>query len=147
MKIAVLGSGAMGGVYGYKLFQGGYDVTLVDIWKEHVAAIRANRLKVDGYGEGEYFKTKCTELEAAAVAKAKGIFMDYDPWESARKVMTDTVRGRASMLQDVMARRRTEIDVINGAIVREGLSLGIPTPVNQVLTGLVTVIQQTYHED
>ena len=41
------------------------------------------------------------------------------------------------MLQDVAAHRRTEIEFINGAIVHEGRRLGIPTPVNEVLSLLV----------
>ena len=51
------------------------------------------------------------------------------------------------MLQDVSNKRKTEIEVINGAIVREGERLGIPTPVNKVLVNLVSVIQQTYGND
>jgi 2-dehydropantoate 2-reductase len=50
------------------------------------------------------------------------------------------------MLQDVLNKKRTEIAVINGAIVREGEALGIATPVNAVLTSLVEAIQKTYGE-
>ncbi|NIR14209.1 MAG: hypothetical protein GWN86_09725 [Desulfobacterales bacterium] len=52
----------------------------------------------------------------------------------------------ASMLQDVLKEKETEVDAINGAIVREGEALGIPTPVNRTLTSLVHAIQETYHE-
>jgi 2-dehydropantoate 2-reductase len=48
------------------------------------------------------------------------------------------------MLQDVMNKRRTEIDVINGAIVKEGEKVGISTPANKVVTNLISVIQQNY---
>jgi 2-dehydropantoate 2-reductase len=48
------------------------------------------------------------------------------------------------MLQDVLSQRRTEIDSINGAVVREGLRLGIPTPVNETLTRLVRTIEASY---
>ena len=93
------------------------------IWKKLIGNVPINAIcalthirngRILDFAETEEISRQAV-LEAAAVAK--GIFMDYDPWESARKVMTDTVRGRASMLQDVMAQRRTEIDVINGAIV------------------------------
>lgn len=50
------------------------------------------------------------------------------------------------MLQDVLKERITEVDMINGAIVREGDALGIPTPVNSVLTSLIQAIQETYQE-
>ena len=48
------------------------------------------------------------------------------------------------MLQDVLKKRKTEIDYINGAIVREGEDLGISTPVNSVLTDLVKTIESSY---
>jgi 2-dehydropantoate 2-reductase len=47
------------------------------------------------------------------------------------------------MLQDILNRKQTEIDMINGAIVREGAALGIAAPVNQVLTNLIKFIQKT----
>ena len=45
---------------------------------------------------------------------------------------------------DVLAQRETEVDFINGAIVREGERLGIDTPVNRTITNLVKVIEKTY---
>lgn len=305
MKIAILGSGAMGGVYGAKLFEAGFDVTLIDIWKEHVAAIKEKGLTIDGLMGGKSIKAPITDNpadigvvdllmvqvkaydtstavesaksiigptttvmslqngvgnveqlivavgkerviggvtshgayvvgpghlchtghsytsigelngteserikkiadmleaaglapvvisndvnkliwkklmgnislnaisalcdirngqvidfpetreisrlaveEAAAVARAKGITVDYDPVEVAWQVIRDTAPNRSSMLQDVSVKRKTEVDVINGAIVREGRALGIPTPVNQVLTALISVAQETYN--
>ncbi|MEG3066362.1 ketopantoate reductase C-terminal domain-containing protein [Acetomicrobium sp.] len=50
------------------------------------------------------------------------------------------------MLQDVTKKRKTEIEVINGAIVKEGVQLGISTPVNKVLYNLVRVREKTYDE-
>lgn len=85
--------------------------------------------------------------EAMAVAKAMGIRVESDdPVAYAREVARLTAANRSSMLQDVTAGRQTEIDVINGAIVKEGEKLGIPTPVNLCLTGLIRVRQQTYGE-
>ncbi|HYG54542.1 MAG TPA: 2-dehydropantoate 2-reductase [Burkholderiales bacterium] len=48
MKICVIGAGAMGGAYGGLLARAGHDVTLVDTWAEHIAAIRADGLIVEG---------------------------------------------------------------------------------------------------
>ena len=48
------------------------------------------------------------------------------------------------MLQDVEARRRTEIDVINGAIVEAGKRTGIPTPLNDSMVWLVNAMQEAY---
>jgi 2-dehydropantoate 2-reductase len=85
--------------------------------------------------------------EAVAVAHAKNIRLPYpDPFDRVMEVCRDTAENIASMLQDVLKQRVTEVDFINGAIVREGIALGIPTPVNHTLTCLVKTIQETYDE-
>ena len=85
--------------------------------------------------------------EAVAVAAAKNIQLPYpDPFGRVMEVCRDTAENIASMLQDVLKQRMTEVDFINGAIVREGIALGIPTPVNHTLTCLVKTIQETYNE-
>jgi 2-dehydropantoate 2-reductase len=85
--------------------------------------------------------------EAVAVAKAKGVRLPYpEPLERVKEVCRLTAANIASMLQDVLGRRMTEIDFINGAIVREGKTLNIPTPVNHTLTALVRAIQESYQE-
>lgn len=85
--------------------------------------------------------------EAAAVAKAKNIDLPYpDPVGRVVDVCRATAGNTASMLQDVLKKKQTEIEAINGAIVREGAALGIPTPVNSTLTSLVQAIQESYHE-
>jgi 2-dehydropantoate 2-reductase len=48
------------------------------------------------------------------------------------------------MLQDVLKKKRTEIDFINGVIIRQGQELGIPVPVNSILVDLVKTIEATY---
>ncbi len=85
--------------------------------------------------------------EAVAVAHAKNIRLPYpDPFTRVLEVCRDTAENIASMLQDVLKQRITEVDFINGAIVREGIALGIPTPVNHTLTCLVKTLQKTYDE-
>jgi 2-dehydropantoate 2-reductase len=85
--------------------------------------------------------------EAVAVAQAKGILLPYpDPIGRVRDVCEATADNVASMLQDVLNKKMTEIAFINGAIVREGKALGISTPVNFVLTSLVKALQETYRE-
>ena len=86
-------------------------------------------------------------LEAVEVAGRKGIVFRDDPLKFTLDVIRQTGANRSSMLQDVTRQRRTEIEVINGAIVREGEALGVSVPVNKVLTGLVSVYQQTYPKD
>ena len=85
--------------------------------------------------------------EAVMVAKAKGVHLPYpDPLDRVIGVCRKTAGNIASMLQDVLNQKRTEVDFINGAIVREGERLGIPTPINQTLTFIVKTIQETYPE-
>ncbi len=85
--------------------------------------------------------------EAVSVARAKNIKLPYpDPIARVFEVCHDTAGNIASMLQDVMNKKVTEVDFINGAIVREGERLGIPTTVNHTLTLLVQTLQETYQE-
>ena len=83
--------------------------------------------------------------EAIAVSKAKNISLPYDdPLKKVLEVCSNTSGNIASMLQDVLNKRNTEIAFINGAICREGEIAGIPTPVNLTLTRLVETIESSY---
>jgi 2-dehydropantoate 2-reductase len=85
--------------------------------------------------------------EAEAVAAAKNIKLPYDdPLARVREVCRNTSGNIASMLQDVLNKKETEIDFINGAIVMEGEMLGIPTPANRTLAYLVKAIEESYQE-
>jgi len=59
-RITVVGAGAMGGLFGGLLAEGGLDVTLVDAWPEHIAAIKANGLRIVGVGGDRAIKVKAT---------------------------------------------------------------------------------------
>src|SRR5712692_3237747 len=61
MKIAVIGAGAMGSVFGGMLAEAGNDVTLIDVWLEAVEAINATGLRV----EGESGETRTIQIRAA----------------------------------------------------------------------------------
>jgi 2-dehydropantoate 2-reductase len=83
--------------------------------------------------------------EAVAVVRGRGVALPYeDAPERARGVAIATAANRSSMLADVLRQQPTEVDVINGAIVREGARLGIPTPVNQTLVWLIKAMEATY---
>ncbi len=76
--------------------------------------------------------------EVASVARAKGIALPFaDAAAEARRVALATAANLSSMLQDVLRGAPTEIDAINGAVVREGARLGVPTPANETLLRLV----------
>jgi 2-dehydropantoate 2-reductase len=76
--------------------------------------------------------------EAYAVARAKGIDLDFDdPVAYVTAFAAKIPNARPSMLLDHLAGRRCEIDVINGAIPREGKRVGVPTPVNDIVCALI----------
>lgn len=82
--------------------------------------------------------------EATNVAQAAGIRLPYDDAVShALAVARATGANRSSMLADVLRGARTEIEVINGAIVRVAERLGLDVPVNRMLTDLVRALDAT----
>jgi len=83
--------------------------------------------------------------EAVKIVKRKRIKLIYDdPIQKVESVCKATAVNVSSMLQDVLNKKKTEIDFINGAVIRQGKALGIPVPVNEVLTALVKTIEATY---
>ncbi len=60
LKVAVLGAGAMGCLFGGLLAEKGLNVVLIDVWKEHVDAINNKGLKMDGHGGDRFIKIKAT---------------------------------------------------------------------------------------
>ncbi|MDO4500576.1 MAG: 2-dehydropantoate 2-reductase [Erysipelotrichaceae bacterium] len=83
--------------------------------------------------------------EAIAVAKADGEDFDYDTIKKQLYDLTRTyIGGKASMEQDVEMKRLTEIDFINGSVVRIGKKYGIPTPVNETIVALVHSKEKLY---
>ena len=91
---------------------------------EHVAAIREGLVK-----------------ELDAIAKAKGIDISLADPSSTRgsKVLK---RARYSTLQDIDAKRHTEIDMFSGAIVRMGKELGIATPYNELTFHMIKALEE-----
>jgi 2-dehydropantoate 2-reductase len=89
-----------------------------------------------------------TELvdEGKAVAAAQGIELDADPEQLIDHAARPDVAydHRASMLQDVEARRPTEIDYLNGGIVRFGDEHGVATPHNRAIWALVKGLERSW---
>ncbi len=83
--------------------------------------------------------------EAMAVAKASGITVSFtdplEPWRLAGQGLPASFK--ASMLQTLEKGQRTEIDFINGAVVREGTRLAVATPVNQALLACIKGIERS----
>jgi len=81
---------------------------------------------------------RMTVKESAYVASASSVSLPYDdPISAVESVCRSTAHNISSMLQDVLKRKQTEIDAINGAIIDKGRDAGIETPINQALTYLV----------
>lgn len=82
--------------------------------------------------------------EAVEVTRRKEIQIDENPMNRVKVVIEATRENRCSMGQDLDYKRRTEIDAINGAVVREAERLGISVPVNRAITDLIKVIEKRF---
>ena len=84
--------------------------------------------------------------EGKAVAAAQGITLDADPEDLIDHAAKPEVAygHKASMLQDVEARRQTEIDFLNGGIARFGRELGVPTPSHDTITALIKGVETSW---
>ena len=84
--------------------------------------------------------------EGKAVAAAQGIVLDADPEALIDHAAKPEVAydHKASMLQDVLARRQTEIDWLNGGIVRFGEQHGVATPLNRAIWALVKGLEESW---
>jgi 2-dehydropantoate 2-reductase len=93
---------------------------------------------------GELFNDLITEGES--VAKALGIELHGDPRALVQKGANAPGKHRASMLQDVLAKRQTEVDFMNGAIVTWGEKTGIPTPLNKAVWQLIKGLEHSWSD-
>jgi 2-dehydropantoate 2-reductase len=86
--------------------------------------------------------------EGKAVATAQGIVLDSDPEELIDYAARPEVayNHKASMLQDVEARRQTEVDFLNGGIAEFGGRLGVPTPANEMIWALVKGVEASWQQ-
>ena len=90
--------------------------------------------------------------EGKRVAAAAGVELHEDPWEmnvlAVRKGETEAAAGKyahvPSMLDDVRSRRRTEVDYITGALVREAERAGVPVPLHTAMYRLVKAREEAY---
>jgi 2-dehydropantoate 2-reductase len=83
--------------------------------------------------------------ETVLVARAQGIHLDEsERWDSIISVLNRAGAGKSSMLQDVENKRRTEIDVINGAIIAASKKTNIDVPCNQTMVHLIKALEETF---
>ncbi len=83
--------------------------------------------------------------EVLAVALADGIALDEATAMQAVAHISNTMAGQKSSTAQDMARHKiSEIDHLNGFVLRRGQALGVPTPVNQAMVALVKLVESTY---
>ncbi len=121
-----------------------------EIWRKAIVNAAINPLTAilgckNGYLlEDEHAKKLMKEIcmEGMAVSKSIGIDISGDIVEKAREVARLTADNHSSMLQSINRNKRTEIDYINGEIVRTGRRNGIETPINSALVEIVKAMEK-----
>lgn len=84
--------------------------------------------------------------EGEAVAKKMGIELHGDPRHLVQKGANAPGKHRASMLQDIMAKRQSEVDFMNGAIVQWGDKVGVQTPLNKAVWELIKGLEHSWKD-
>ena len=85
--------------------------------------------------------------EAVAVARAQGLDIELtERVERIHTVLAGAGKGKASMLQDIEAVRKTEIETVNGAVARMGSQLGVATPLNEAMAALVGGVEHSWRQ-
>ena len=79
--------------------------------------------------------------ECLAVARAAGVRIEGDMHKTAERIAQTMPGQLSSTAQDLARGKPTEIDYLNGVVVRTGKALGVPTPVNRVLLALVKLLE------
>ena len=93
-------------------------------------------------GEGVVAAMTDVVQECIAVAKAAGVSVPDDILDTVLGLSTSMAEQRSSTAQDLARGRPSEIDHLNGYVVRKGAALGIPTPANRMLHVLVKLAEQ-----
>ncbi|MEO7639936.1 MAG: 2-dehydropantoate 2-reductase [Ramlibacter sp.] len=92
-------------------------------------------------GEGVAEVMRDVVDECAAVAKAEGVTVPGDPGAAVQKIIETMPSQFSSTAQDLARGKRSEIDYLNGLVVRRGEALGVPTPANRVLWAMVKLLE------
>jgi 2-dehydropantoate 2-reductase len=79
--------------------------------------------------------------ECLAVASAEGVSVPGDVWEAVQRIARTMPAQLSSTAQDLARHKPSEIDYLNGHVLRRGAALGIATPVNRVLYTLVKLLE------
>jgi 2-dehydropantoate 2-reductase len=92
-------------------------------------------------GEGVQAVMGDVVRECLAVAEAGGVSVPGDTWAAVQRIAETMPSQFSSTAQDLARGKRSEIDHLNGYVLRQGEALGVATPVNRVLHTLVTLLE------
>jgi 2-dehydropantoate 2-reductase len=79
--------------------------------------------------------------ECLAVADASGVQVAGDMHKAAERIAQTMPGQYSSTAQDLARGKKTEIDHLNGVVVRKGEALGVPTPANRMLVAVVKLLE------
>jgi 2-dehydropantoate 2-reductase len=140
------------------LASAGFEVTATpdvhtEIWKKlvlnaatlAVASLTGLRTGALGHHAEAMSVVDTLTAEAVAVGRARGLDVSLEERVSRiHAALAGGGDGKASMLQDVQARRKTEVEVVNGAIARAGAELAVPTPLNEAMVALIHGLEESW---
>jgi 2-dehydropantoate 2-reductase len=92
-------------------------------------------------GEGVEDLMRLLVQECLAVARAEAVTVPGDMWEEVLRIARTMPTQFSSTAQDLARHKRSEIDHLNGYVVRRGAALGIPTPLNRTLHIIVKLLE------
>jgi len=92
-------------------------------------------------GEGVEAVMRDVVAECLAVARGAGVTLPAGIWEAVQRIARTMPTQLSSTAQDLARGKRSEIDHLNGYVVRKGETLGIATPANRVLHALVKLLE------
>jgi 2-dehydropantoate 2-reductase len=129
-RLVVNGAGAMGGLFGGLLAERGLDVTLVDTWPEHIAAIRANGLRIVGVGGDRFIPIKAT-TDAREIERADVVLFQSKAFanEAAARAVKHLFGGETVAIsfqnglgnEEVLGRILGDAHIIGGLTAQAGL--------------------------
>ena len=162
MRTCVVGAGSIGSLLAAHLATV-TDVVVLTRRAEHARALNSEGLRVSGRHDFTARVTAAADArdlpefdlgnlvyglveEGKQVADASGVELHEDPWEMNVLATRRGSRHYPSMLEDVEARRPTEVELINGALVREAERCGVSVPLQTALYRLVKAREASYSE-
>ncbi len=115
---------------------------MVNVGVNQVSAVLRAPYGVFQRSEDASYLTEMAMMEVIEVAQKEGVDLKFDDISKWNEVMKGlSPGGKTSMLQDVEAGRKTEVDMFAGRVIELGRTHGVPTPVNQVLYRCIRVME------